>query len=820
MAVEKKLQMRGLYTYRDTYSDIPEGALLEAKNINIDLQNLATPRKGYEDQNVTSVFGSGVDSMGEYQGQIILHGGTKLARGTVGSSSISPINAYTGTYAQYDSNIVRFASQNQNLYFNTSDGIQKLDSVTGTPRDAGAPKGKYLTLSLITATGTGIIANNDERSYRLVWGYKDTNGNTVLGAPSERGVIQNTAGSSRDVRLRSNLPTGVSSVEWFYQAYRTKQATIANGSGDEMFLVYESQLTSTDISNGYIQFDDITDDSLAGASLYTNDTQEGADNANTQPPACVDLVSYQNHMFYANTRLKSFLSLTLIGTLTAGDTITIDSGTPKVLTGVSGAPSTDQFQVVTAGTVAQQIDGTARSIVQAIDQYVTNVSAFYLSSANDLPGQMLLEAGDFSIDFSTISSVGTKFSPDLTSAVDSETESKSNRVYFSKLQEPEAVPLINFFDIGSSDDAIVALASLRDKVVVIKEKSIHRITGTDANSFATQLIDDTVRVSEIKTVQNLSNRVFALSNQGIISISDSVQILSRRVNDLVQSTFTDCHAVTKEKDGQYVLTCTLSDGSYYSVAYNTFNTLYTTWEKPLKTQFGYSFDDQLIFSTPSLDGVYQLLIERNSGGVLDYSDISEDYTVTDIDGGTFTFSDVSGLEVGTFISESGGDGEATVASIDVDNDTCECAIIEEPTASSGTWSAYGLIDTSIKFWPYLGAGIDYFTMFNELALIFSTQISGSVVTTFSSDLSSTDQTVTFSDVQDTSGWGLFAWGEIPWGEDEDLTKTFVKRILVPRLVSKAHELDVKIEISTSNQLWQFSGISLKYRNVNFTPQTK
>ncbi len=819
MTKKKKLILEGLYTYRDQYSEMPSGALSKAKNVNIDKQSIASPRKGYEIQDLG--LSDQVESMGDFEGKLILHSGSTLYKSDVDDGALSNVTAFSGTVEQYNSNIVRFNKQNENLYLNTKTGINKLDSITGTLRGAGAPRGKYLDLSLIAA-GTGIIDDGEDRAYRLVWGYKDSNNNLILGAPSERAVIQKDTATPQDVQIVSNLPEEVDSVDWFYQLYRTKVAD-TGASGDEMFLVYEAQVSSTDISNGYVSVDDITVDALMGASLYTNDTQEGSSNANLQPPACVDLASYQNHMFYGNTQQKSFLDLTLIGELVVGNTLDIIVGvTTTTLTGVAGTPGANQFVVELGGaTTSINIDATARNLVKAISDYVEGVEAYYTSGDADLPGKMTLQTSNF-VDTFTIQATGTTigadFSPNIEAVTSSETDIKPNRVYFSKLQEPEAVPAINFFDVGSSDEAIVALAALRDRLVVIKENSVHRITGTDVYSFSTQLIDNTIQISEIKTVTNLSNRIFALSNQGIVAISDSVQIVSRRVNDLVDVAFDKCHATTKETDGLYILTCE-KDDTYYSVVYNTFNILFTTWELPQDTLFSYNLNSQLVYSVPKTDTEVNVLVERNSNSSLDYSDTSSAYTVSDITGGTFTFSDVTGLEVGMTLTEDGEIGKVTVASVDTDNDTAEVNILVNNINSSGTWTAYNLIDTTIEFWPYLGQGIEVYKDFRELALIFETQISGTVATRFLTDLNNIEESVSFSSVFDTSGWGLFGWGEIPWGEDPDTEQTLVKRIMVPWVMGKGHELVVGIDVSTSNQKWEFSGVSLQYNDISFTSVT-
>ena len=51
----------------------------------------------------------------------------------------------------------------------------------------------------------------------------------------------------------------------------------------------------------------------------------------------------------------------------------------------------------------------------------------------------------------------------------SSNEQKINRVYYSKFQQPEAVPLLNYFDVGAADKAILRIFPLRDSLFVFKE---------------------------------------------------------------------------------------------------------------------------------------------------------------------------------------------------------------------------------------------------------------------------------------------------------------------------------------------------------------
>ncbi|WP_434127577.1 hypothetical protein, partial [Enterococcus faecium] len=67
----------------------------------------------------------------------------------------------------------------------------------------------------------------------------------------------------------------------------------------------------------------------------------------------------------------------------------------------------------------------------------------------------------------TISSnVGSSFNPDISTASSSTNNDTPHRVYYSKQFQPEAVPSLNYFDIGSSEYAILRIVPLRDSVFV------------------------------------------------------------------------------------------------------------------------------------------------------------------------------------------------------------------------------------------------------------------------------------------------------------------------------------------------------------------
>jgi hypothetical protein len=181
--------------------------------------------------------------------------------------------------------------------------------LTDEPINAGAPR----ALDGYCAIGTtgGFLSNTNVCAYRFVWGYKDANDNLILGSPSGRVTIANTSGGDRKIDVTLYIPDTVI-VGYFYQAYRSVQVGTGIEPPDDLQLVYEGNVTQDEINAGLVSFIDITPDDLRGAFLYTSPTQEGILQSNDEPPLCVDLCTYKNMTFYANTKGKQNIFLTLI----------------------------------------------------------------------------------------------------------------------------------------------------------------------------------------------------------------------------------------------------------------------------------------------------------------------------------------------------------------------------------------------------------------------------------------------------------------------------------------------------------------------------
>ncbi|NDE09881.1 MAG: hypothetical protein EBZ95_04855 [Chitinophagia bacterium] len=291
-------------------------------------------------------------------------------------------------------------------------------------------------------------------------------------------------------------------------------------------------------------------------------------------------------------------------------------------------------------TPAQQLEQIARSLINVINKKDTLVYAYYNSAYNDIPGQVRFEQQDITgpqVFFQ--SSLGSQFSPALPSTgltVGSTNEISPNRVYYSKIQQPEAVPLVNYIDIGPRDREIKRIIALRDSLFVFKENGIYRISGESA-PFIVQEFDFSAQVLASDTAAVLNNQVYALSTQGVITVSDTgVSVISRPIENLIMSVIkneynykTLSFGVGYETDRAYLLY--LPSGPTDTTAtqclrYNIFTSTWTKWTMSATCGIVNFADVTLYIGAGDLNYVEK---ERKSLTRLDHADREYLLTVND-----------------------------------------------------------------------------------------------------------------------------------------------------------------------------------------------
>jgi hypothetical protein len=813
------LKIKGLYTHPNEFSEVPEGALAIANNVNIDRESVAEPRRGFGRGSYG--FASSTDRANkffEYRDTLIAHyGAASLARDTGSAWS-----DYSGTFSPPDSSTpVRAAEANQNFYFTTSAGVKKLDSPTGTVKDSGAYKGTYIS-GAITGS-SGFLADTYSVAYRIVWGYEDANKNLILGAPSQRAIVKNTAGgaATRNVALDFGIPDGVT-TSWLFQVYRSAQTT-SDTPSDEMFLVYESNPTSAQITAKAISLTDVTDDDLAGATLYTSPSQETIVAANDTPPFAKDVEVFKNHLFYANIKNKHRLKLTLIAVPDADDALTLNGVTYtfKAATSVGS----NQVKRFTAGSVSQNIADTAIELCSVINKSASNtganaIYAFYISGENDTPGKLQIESrsvGGASYAATwTPASTSQPWQPQLPTSgasISSANDEYINGLAFSKPQQPEAVPLVNIFRVGSADQAILRIIELRDSLFIFKNDGVYRLTGEDAGSFRIELFDGTARLIGPNTAQKLNNSIYFLSDQGVVSCSETgLSVVSRPIeSDIVELFGVSLSALSQysfavgyESERKYILGLIQNAGDTNATkfyVYNTFTNAWTTWD---------GLDSRCGFVRPSTDIMYlgddnseYLLVERKSKTASDYGDFLTETTLTDVstDGLTLTLTNSDMLTVGDVIYQS-ATSYAVVRSIDVIAGTC--VMFFKGNLSAGSADVYGGINATVEWVPMTGENPGVAKHFQEIAVLFKKGFRLFSTFGFYSDESRSVEEVEISG-PGFGNFGFSTWGGAPWG---GMIGRSPKRTFVPMEKARASHLSFRFNHRIAFSDFQMEGVSL------------
>lgn len=320
--------------------------------------------------------------------------------------------------------------------------------------------------------------------------------------------------------------------------------------------------------------------------------------------------------------------------------------------------SIGQAKKFTAGTVAENIEDTARSIIRVINDYDSNtfVTATYVSSPDDPPGKMLIESinlndGGFTVQADNSVSGGfSAYNPALINETPSVNNEKTNRIYYSKLNEPEAVPALSFFRVGGGDNEIVRIKALRDSLFVFTTEGIYRIVGSTPDQLSLIAFDLTTKIVARESVATLNNQVFLFADQGICTVSDTgVSIVSRQLEDqllnLVDPDFTNFESATfginYQSDRKYILfTVDNTSDTYATIAYvyNTITQAWTTWDLSKTCGIVNPYDDKLYLGASDINSIEQ---ERKDFNYKDHADREYDVNITQVS------NIIESVEVGT-----------------------------------------------------------------------------------------------------------------------------------------------------------------------------
>lgn len=154
---------------------------------------------------------------------------------------------------------------------------------------------------------------------------------------------------------------------------------------------------------------------------------------------------------------------------------------------------------------------------------------------NGLHSVTVINANTFSVEISVAVAGTTGVLIPVEDAQTSTNEEKLNRIYYSKLQTPEAVPILNYFDVGAANKQILRIYPLRDTLFVFKEDGLYRVSGETA-PFTIALFDSSYIVVVPDSIGVVKNVIYAWTTQGIKTVSENGspdKPVSRDIDNLI-----------------------------------------------------------------------------------------------------------------------------------------------------------------------------------------------------------------------------------------------------------------------------------------------
>ncbi len=224
----------------------------------------------------------------------------------------------------------------------------------------------------------------------------------------------------------------------------------------------------------------------------------------------------------------------------------------------------------------------------------------------------------------------------LSDAVSSSNDSKPNRLYYSKLQQPEAVPLLNYFDVGSESHAILRIFPLRDSLFVFKKDGLYRVSG-ETTPFSLSLFDSSCILLAPDTLDVANNILFGWTKQGIAAVTEGgVSIISSQIDsDIMQFQSSNypnfinaAFGLGYESDSAYLVWCPALPADEVGTIcyrYDNLSQTWTTFDKTNTCGVINPEDDKMYLGAGDTNYLEQ---ERKSFARTDFTDRRHDFTLS------------------------------------------------------------------------------------------------------------------------------------------------------------------------------------------------
>ena len=213
----------------------------------------------------------------------------------------------------------------------------------------------------------------------------------------------------------------------------------------------------------------------------------------------------------------------------AGSTVTMSANATSSAAGTALLTTVDAVIVTTIegsftvpfATLADFIEEF--NVRSSINRLGVLVSATRLVDYSDNdPATLVFTSPMTDREFSLQATNGQNWSPILPSpsetALAAGRDRRTNRVHFSKIDQPEHVPADNFLRVGKG--TILRMFATQDSLFAFATDGIHRIEG-DGDDWAVIPFDPNTVLLAPDAVDSMDNTIYALTTAGFVSFTDS-----------------------------------------------------------------------------------------------------------------------------------------------------------------------------------------------------------------------------------------------------------------------------------------------------------
>jgi hypothetical protein len=459
----------------------------------------------------------------------------------------------------------------------------------------------------------------------------------------------------------------------------------------------------------------------------------------------------------------------------------------------------------TSTSIAVRIANTSYYLVKAINRFSDYLYANYYSTFDDPPGRIRMESKFFesfpiylkqsAAAQAFITPIPTSFSSGVQVKFDNDV--LPNTIMVSKVSEPEAVPVLQFFPAGAKNQSNKRIFTLRDSLAILKEDGIYRLSGDIIDQFQITVIDETVHAISFMGADAINNVVQAITNQGIVAISESaVKIISRRMDDPIQFTLQSPTILDISCGFGYETARTF----YFSIAapilnrtpitylYNVFNETWTDTERIFRNMC--MGPDDSAFGIVGQEGNV-IIRQRKSQTILDYSDEFATASATATGTKTATITLTGGpyddVKLGDIVVYAGA--ISRIISVQTSGASWNVEFLHTTNIPNTPTDVvvYQAFTSTVKFAPFHAGQVGRDKFFAQMQFHLRQPAITNLQLTFATESYGSSENTDW-EVQnittDSEGWGLAPWGLFPWGQPDaiDLQVGTLPSVIVRTLV--------------------------------------